>query len=183
MRNPINTAVMVVGLCGVAIGIAMSAERSTTEGVAHTLLRSGAAISTHPSKEACFAARTARRELDAPLKTIGQTRYVCREDDAVTVTYGPNPVTPPSPVREAALSWTTSTLNTDGSPAVIAGYRIHYGRTPAELTFTVDVMNPAASAYVIRNLDPGTWYFGARAIRSDGVQSAALSNVVSKVIL
>lgn len=97
---------LLLALCLVA-GASMAVERSATSSVSHTLLRSGSAMGTYPSRPACVDARTALRATDAPTKTTGQVRYVCREDDAVTVMYGPNPTVPPppTPVNCAVSNW------------------------------------------------------------------------------
>lgn len=82
----------------------------------------------------------------------------------------------------ASLSWTAPTKNTDGSAlTTLAGYRISYGLTSSALTNTIQVPSPTTVNYIVGNLDSGTWYFGARAYTSTGVESD-LSNVVSKVV-
>jgi hypothetical protein len=178
----LSTAVAVAGLCLIVCGVVLSAERSSSTGVSHTLLRSGSSLGSHPSRQACITARTAQRAIDAPTKTSGQVRYVCREDEAVTVTYGPNPVTPPPPppVPSAVLSWTPPATNTDGSALTnLAGYRISYGTTTA-LAQTIQV--PATvRAYSISSLAPGTYYFAVRAYTTAGTESA-LSSMVTKVV-
>lgn len=95
-------------LCLVA-SVSIAAEKSATPSVSYTLLRSGSTVGTHASKQACVAARESQRQADAPAKTTGQTRYVCREDDAITVTYAPNAPTP-APVNCAVSDWSPWTV-------------------------------------------------------------------------
>lgn len=89
-------------LCATA---GQAAEKSATESVTHTLLRSGASLGTHESLESCRIALQAQRQLDAPAKTRGQTRYVCRTDEAVTVIYGTAPTCAPprAPIAEVVV--------------------------------------------------------------------------------
>lgn len=82
----------------------------------------------------------------------------------------------------ALLGITAPTVNTDGTPLTdLAGFRIYYGNSAANLTQTVQLTDPTASSYTVSNLSSGTWYFGATAYASDGTESA-LSVVGSKTI-
>jgi Putative Ig domain len=82
----------------------------------------------------------------------------------------------------ATLSWTPPTENSDGSSLTnLAGYRVHYGRSPTTLSQTVEITNSSLSTYVIDNLSAGTWYFAVVAINSGGTTSI-LSNVAAKTI-
>ena len=82
----------------------------------------------------------------------------------------------------AALLWTPPTQNTNGmSLTNLAGYWIHYGLTPSELTQTIQVSNAGVSSYTVGNLAPGTYHFAVRAYTSTGAESVN-SNVVSKVV-
>lgn len=79
----------------------------------------------------------------------------------------------------AALSWTPPTQNTNGTAITnLTGYRIVYGRSPTELTQSVQI--PPASSYVLSELAPGTWYFAAYALA--GGNQSAQSGVVTRVI-
>lgn len=82
----------------------------------------------------------------------------------------------------ATLSWTAPTLDTNGTPLTnLAGYNLHYGKTPTTMTSVIAVNNPASGSYVIGNLAPGTWYFAVVAYDAQAVESA-ISNIVSKTI-
>jgi hypothetical protein len=82
----------------------------------------------------------------------------------------------------ASLSWSAPTENEDGSPLTdLAGYRIHYGTSPSDLSNRVDVGNPATTSTVVQNLTPGTWFFAISAYTQTGVESSR-SQVASKVI-
>ena len=82
----------------------------------------------------------------------------------------------------AALGWVPPTQETDGTAVTnLAGYRIFYGTSPTNLDQVVTLANAGATAYVVENLTPATWYFSVRAYTTDGMESAG-SNVASKVI-
>jgi hypothetical protein len=82
----------------------------------------------------------------------------------------------------ATLSWTAPTLDTNGSPLTnLAGYNLHYGKSPTTMTSVIAVNNPASGSYVIRNLAPGTWFFAVVAYDAQAVESA-ISNIASKTI-
>lgn len=96
----------------------------------------------------------------------------------------PPPSTPPStPVAgNATLSWIPPTENEDGSALTnLAGYRIFYGTSAANLNQQINLNNPGLTRYVIDNLSGGTWYFGIRAYSSTGTESA-MSAIASKTI-
>jgi len=83
--------------------------------------------------------------------------------------------------RQALLTWTPPTTNTDGSPLTdLARYRIVYGRAANQLTQNVNV-NAPASTHTIQNLATGAWFFGIYAVNALGAESD-LSNVVSKTM-
>jgi hypothetical protein len=82
----------------------------------------------------------------------------------------------------ASLSWIPPTTNTDGSTLTnLAGYRIVYGTSAAQLTQTIQLSNPGMSSYIISNLAPGTYYFAVRAYTSAGAESTD-SNVIAKSV-
>jgi hypothetical protein len=79
----------------------------------------------------------------------------------------------------AALSWTPPTRNTDGTTITsLTGYRIVYGRSPSELTQSVQI--PPASSYVIPGIASGAWYFAVMTLA--GGNQSAQSGVVTRVI-
>jgi hypothetical protein len=85
-------------------------------------------------------------------------------------------------IGAASLSWIPPTENVDGSALTdLAGYRIVYGASAAQLTQTIDVANAGISYYVITDLAPGTYYFAVRAYTQRGAESTD-SNVVTKVV-
>ncbi|HEY1491520.1 MAG TPA: putative Ig domain-containing protein [Steroidobacteraceae bacterium] len=82
----------------------------------------------------------------------------------------------------ATLNWVDPTQNTDGSPLTnLAGVNIHYGNSPSSLTNVVQVIGAGNSSYTIANLAAGTWYFGATAYTTAGVEGM-MSAVQSKTI-
>jgi Putative Ig domain len=81
----------------------------------------------------------------------------------------------------ARLYWLTPTKNTNGTALTnLAGVRIYYGTSAANLSHTVQVASPE-TAYTIGNLAAGVWYFAAAAYTTSGMQGAR-STVVSKTI-
>ncbi len=85
-------------------------------------------------------------------------------------------------VGSATLSWTPPTQNSDGSALTdLSGYRVHYGRDPAQLSQTIEITNSSLSTYIVENLSAGTWYFAVVSINSGGTTSV-LSSVAAKTI-
>jgi len=82
----------------------------------------------------------------------------------------------------ATLSWTAPTENTDGTPVTdLAGYHIHYGTSPSELTKTVTVFGAEATTFEIGGLAEGTYYFAVVAYNSAGLDSGQ-SNIADQSI-
>lgn len=80
------------------------------------------------------------------------------------------------------LSWQAPTRNVDGSPVqALAGYTIYYGTDPSALTHVIRVPDPALTAYMIRGLTPGKYYFSVAAFTAAG-QYSGLAPEVSKSI-
>jgi hypothetical protein len=91
-------------------------------------------------------------------------------------------VTPPPGITtsqgSAVVNWTPPTHNTDGTPLTnLAGIRIYYGSTAANLTQSIQLAATQTSA-TISNLAAGTWYFAGSVFTSTGAQSS-MSSVVS----
>jgi hypothetical protein len=86
------------------------------------------------------------------------------------------------PDAQVTLSWTSPTLNTNGSGVTdLAGYRIYYGSKSTQLNQVITVENADATEYAFRELSAGTWYFAVTAFNSDKVESG-LSAVVPVTI-
>ena len=82
----------------------------------------------------------------------------------------------------ATVSWTLPTLNTNGTALTnLAGVRLFYGTSSSSLTQQVQLPGTSTTTYTIDNLAAGTWYFGAAAYNSAGMQSA-MSAIVSKAV-
>jgi len=82
----------------------------------------------------------------------------------------------------ATVTWEAPTTTADGNPlGTLAGFKIYYGLDPAQMDEVVMINDPSLTSTEIENLTQGTWYFGATAIDSSGLESA-LSNVGSKNI-
>ena len=64
----------------------------------------------------------------------------------------------------------------------LSGMRIYFGSSPSSLTQVVQLPGAAAPMnYTVNNLPSGTWYFGATAYTTTGMESS-LSAVTSKTI-
>ena len=85
-------------------------------------------------------------------------------------------------IGSATLSWTPPTENSDGSSLTnLAGYRVQYGRSPTQLSQSIEITNSSLSTYVVENLSAGTWYFAVVTVNSGGTTSVQ-SNVAAKTI-
>jgi len=92
------------------------------------------------------------------------------------------PISVPQPDPKVTLSWTSPTLNTNGTSVTdLAGYRIYYGSTSTQLNQVVTVEGAEVTEYVFSELAAGTWYFAVTAVNSEDVESG-LSAVVPVAI-
>lgn len=78
---------------------------------------------------------------------------------------------------EINVSWTPPELNTDGSPADISGYTVHYGESPRNYTQTQEISTPAQTSTVLTVPDNTEWYIAVTATSTDGHQSAFSNEV------
>jgi hypothetical protein len=74
------------------------------------------------------------------------------------------------------LSWTPPTMNDDGTPLKITGYRIYWGLSEDHYPHSVTLDNPGLTRYVVEQLKPAKWFFIATALSADG--ESPPSNVV-----
>jgi hypothetical protein len=82
----------------------------------------------------------------------------------------------------ATVSWLAPTVNEDGSALTnLAGYRIYYGTSQADLTQFVTIDSVGVLTHMVDNLSPATWYFAVKAFTTNGVESD-FSNFATKVI-
>lgn len=81
------------------------------------------------------------------------------------------------------LAWQPPTENADGSALTdLSGYNIYIGTISNNYEYMeVRLDNPGLTAYVVENLEPGTYYFAATAFNSSGVESAFSGEVVRTV--
>jgi hypothetical protein len=79
------------------------------------------------------------------------------------------------------LNWQPPTQNTDGSPLTdLSGYNIYIGTTSSNYDYMeIRLDNPGLTAYVVENLEPGTYYFAATAFNSTGIESAFSGEMVT----
>ncbi len=94
---------------------------------------------------------------------------------AVTVTADNNGTT-----GSATLAWQPPSANTDGSPASLTGYKIHYGTESGNYTETISVDTVGVTSFVVENLTPGTYYFSVTAV-ANGVESSFSGEAVKTI--
>jgi len=86
------------------------------------------------------------------------------------------------PGGSAILSWDPVKMDARGKPLTnLAGYKIHYGPSDKAMWYTIKVLKPDQTTYVVTDLFPGMWYFAVSAYTTSGTESAP-SNVASKTI-
>lgn len=90
-----------------------------------------------------------------------------------------------SPVGSGSvtLNWQPPTQNADGSPLLdLAGYNIYVGTGSNSYDYReIRLDNPGLTAYVVNNLQPGTYYFAATAYNSSGIESSFSGEIVRTV--
>ena len=78
-----------------------------------------------------------------------------------------------SSVSSVTLAWVAPTDNTNGTPLTdLAGYHIHYGTSPDNLTQVIDLAGTATTEFELSGLAHGTYYFAVTAYTSMGTESA-----------
>ena len=83
----------------------------------------------------------------------------------------------------AAVSWVAPARNADGSQITdLAGYTISYGMSPGKLDQSIQVKDPEATSYTVKQLRSGTtYYFSVAAFTAAGTKGGP-SPTVSKAI-
>ena len=81
------------------------------------------------------------------------------------------------------LNWQPPTQNADGTPLTdLSGYTIYVGTISNTYEYReIRLDNPGLTAYVVENLEPGTYYFAATSFNSSGVESSFSGEVVRTV--
>jgi hypothetical protein len=82
----------------------------------------------------------------------------------------------------ATVNWADPTQNTNGTTLMnLAGVHLYYGTSASALNHQATVASITQTSYTISGLTAGTWYFGATAYNTRGVESA-MSTIGSKAI-
>jgi hypothetical protein len=85
--------------------------------------------------------------------------------------FGITVTAPINSTGSATVSLTPPAQNSDGSPLTnLGGMRVYYGTSPSSLTHQIQMAGTTPTAYTISNLAAGTWYFGATAYTTTGVE-------------
>jgi hypothetical protein len=81
------------------------------------------------------------------------------------------------------LAWQPPTENADGSALTdLSGYKIYVGASAGAYDYReIRLDNPGLTAYVVDNLEPGTYYIAATAFNSSGVESHYSGEIVKTV--
>lgn len=80
------------------------------------------------------------------------------------------------------VNWTAPVANTDGTPLTdLAGSRVVYGRTAAQLDQVRQVSPALANSQSVGDLTAGVWFFAVIVTNAGGVDSV-LSNVATKTV-
>jgi hypothetical protein len=83
---------------------------------------------------------------------------------------------------QAKVTWTRPTKNTNGTALTnLAGYRLHFGTSPSNLSSVVQLPNASLATYTVSNLLAANWYFAITAYTTTGVESS-MSPIVSKAV-
>lgn len=95
--------------------------------------------------------------------------------------------TPTSTVTTGAihLSWTAPVSRTDGTPLAlseIAGYRVHYGKTPGNYTNHVNITNGALQSATLTGITVGTYYVSMSTYDNSGIESSYSAAVVKQAL-
>lgn len=162
----------------------------------------GTVLGTVSSQAECLAAVPARLTAEGQTRTTGGNVNSCVVSTNYSAVFQPptcvatfnfiakytgtavepEPEPCECPEPDGVLSWIPPTRNTNGSPLTnLAGYRLSYGRSVDALPYTIQIANPAATRYVIGELDSGVWYFSIRAYSTAGTESAS-SNTVMRTV-
>ena len=89
----------------------------------------------------------------------------------------------PAMAGDVTLSWTPATQNDDGTDYTNPdGYIIDYGQASGAYTETVRIANPDVTSYVIEDLASGRWYFAAKSVNTDGIESIYSAEVFKDVV-
>jgi hypothetical protein len=87
--------------------------------------------------------------------------------------FGITVTAPANTTGTATVAIRPPSQNTDGSPLTnLAGMRVYYGTAPSSLSQEIQLASTTPTTYTVSNLASGTWYFGATAYTSTGVESA-----------
>jgi hypothetical protein len=99
-----------------------------------------------------------------------------------------DPITSVDPADTGAngavtLSWQPPTQNADGTPLMdLAGYNIYVGTSSETYDYRqVRLDNPGLTAYMVENMNPGTYYFAATAFNASGIESTFSGEIVKTV--
>ncbi len=80
------------------------------------------------------------------------------------------------------LTWQAPTLSEDATPLHdLAGYRVHWGTSPADYPNVKNINNPSVSNFLLEGLASGTYFIVVSAFDTSGNESG-LSNVANFTI-
>jgi hypothetical protein len=180
---------------------AVSSAAPTISGTPATSVTIGAAYAFHPTAAAAqgrtltfaISNKPAWAAFDAASGMLSGTPVAANvgtyaqisisvSDGVASASLAPFSIGVAQPDVKVTLTWTSPTLNTNGTTVTdLAGYRIYYGSKSTQLNQVVTVAGAAVTDYVFRELSAGTWYFAVVAYNNDNIESS-LSAVVPVAI-
>jgi Putative Ig domain len=93
-------------------------------------------------------------------------------DGVASASLAPFSIGVAQPDANVTLSWSSPTLNTNGTTVTdLSGYRIYYGSKATQLNQVVTVEGAEVTEYAFRELSAGTWYFAVAAYNNEKVES------------
>jgi hypothetical protein len=164
----------------------VSVSSNGTDAAAAAAGTTAAAPLTAPAAAGTTAPTTAPAAVGTTAPAAGGTTAPTTAPAAGGTTAPTPPSAPTAPTAPAdgtaTLTWSAPTEDANGSPIIgLAGYNIHYGTDPSNLTESINVAGASATTYTVTGLSAGTYYFAVAAFNSEGVDSA-LSNIGEKTI-
>jgi hypothetical protein len=77
----------------------------------------------------------------------------------------------------ATVTWLPPSTAAQSSDGEVAGYRLYYGTSPAEMTQVADIHDATSISYVVDGLGSGLWFFAMASYDADQVESVRSSTV------
>ncbi len=83
------------------------------------------------------------------------------------------------------LQWTAPVARTDGTPlslSEIAGYHVHYGKSPGSYSSHINITNGSLQSVTLKGLPVGTYYIAMSTYDDSGLESQYSASIVKQAI-